>query len=79
MKTQLQERLQTLKTEFRNGQQALADLESRQQNLRTTLLRISGAIQVLEELSTPGSVSAADHGRPQNEIADEPEPARAYG
>lgn len=28
----------------------LADLENKQSNLRDTLLRISGAIQVLEEL-----------------------------
>ena len=28
----------------------LADLETQESNLRTTMLRISGAIQVLEEL-----------------------------
>jgi len=49
--------------------------------VRETLLRISGAIQVLEELSSPpDSVSAPDHNRPPTlENADEPEPARAYG
>jgi predicted nuclease with TOPRIM domain len=49
MKQQLQQRLQSLKTEYEAGQKMLADLEAKQANLRDTLLRISGAIQVLEE------------------------------
>ncbi len=49
MKEQLQKRLQELRAEFESGQKALADLEVKQMNLRNTLLRISGAIQVLEE------------------------------
>ncbi len=54
MREQSQKRLQELKTEFEAGQKMLADLEAQQSNLRATLLRISGAIQVLEELlSTP--------------------------
>ncbi len=50
MKQQLEQRLQSLKAEFESGQKMLADLEAKQANLRDTLLRISGAIQVLEEL-----------------------------
>jgi predicted nuclease with TOPRIM domain len=49
MKEQLQQRLQSLKTEYEAGQKMLVDLEAQQANLRDTLLRISGAIQVLEE------------------------------
>lgn len=49
MKNQLEQRLKELKTEFENGQKMLAELEAKQANLKTTLLRISGAIQVLEE------------------------------
>lgn len=49
MKNQLVARLQELKSEFEAGQKRLAELESQQANLRQTLLRISGAIQVLEE------------------------------
>lgn len=49
MKEKLQKRLQELRAEFESGQKALADLEVKQMNLRNTLLRISGAIQVLEE------------------------------
>jgi len=49
MKEQLERRIQELKTEFESGQKMLADLESREANMRTVLHRISGAIQVLEE------------------------------
>jgi chromosome segregation ATPase len=49
MKEQLQRRLQSLKTEYTDGQKVLADLETKQASVRDTLLRISGAIQVLEE------------------------------
>jgi predicted nuclease with TOPRIM domain len=50
MKEQLEQRLKGLKSEFESGQKMLADLETQQATLKTTLLRISGAIQVLEEL-----------------------------
>lgn len=50
MKEQLRQRLQELKREYESGQQMLADLERRQLELQQTLLRISGAMQVLEEL-----------------------------
>ncbi len=49
MKQQLENRLKELKSEFESGQKALTELENRQANLRSSLLRISGAIQVLEE------------------------------
>ena len=49
MKEQLEKRLAELKTEFASGQKVLADLETKQANVRQTLLRIEGAIQVLEE------------------------------
>ncbi len=49
MKQKLEQRLQSLKSEFEAGQKMMAELEAKQANLRDTLLRISGAIQVLEE------------------------------
>ncbi len=49
MKEQLQKRLTELKAEFASGQKVLVDLEAKQANVRETLLRIQGAIQVLEE------------------------------
>ena len=49
MKEQLQRRLEDLKTEYEAGQKMLADLETKEATLRETLLRIAGAVQVLEE------------------------------
>ena len=46
----LEQRLNELRMEFEAGQKMLVDLENQQTNLRNTLLRISGAVQVLEEL-----------------------------
>jgi cell division septum initiation protein DivIVA len=50
MKEKLSERLEQLKAELKTGQQMEAELEGKLAQLRTTLLRISGAIQVLEEM-----------------------------
>lgn len=59
MKNQLQERLDELKKEYEAGQAMLRDLEQEQTRVQQTLLRISGAIQVLEELL------AAEAGTPK--------------
>jgi prefoldin subunit 5 len=50
MREQVERRVSELKAEHRKGQQMLAELEAKEADLRQTLLRISGAIQVLEEL-----------------------------
>jgi predicted nuclease with TOPRIM domain len=63
MREQLQNRLEALKAEFETGEKRLAELENQASMLRQTLLRISGAIQVLdEELS-----NAASGERPETE------------
>ena len=49
MREQLQARLEELKREFETGQARLRELEAQEAQLRQTLLRISGAVQVLEE------------------------------
>jgi predicted nuclease with TOPRIM domain len=49
MKERLEERLRELRAEFERGQQMLARLEKEQAGVRDSLLRIGGAIQVLEE------------------------------
>lgn len=49
MKEQLEKRLQSLEDEYQKGEQRLRELENESNNVRTALLRISGAIQVLKE------------------------------
>jgi chromosome segregation ATPase len=50
MRGQLEKRLSELKNELEEGKKMLSQLDSKRENLRQTMLRISGAIQVLEEL-----------------------------
>ncbi len=50
MKEKLTRRLEELKSELKSGQQMENELEGKLAQLRATLLRISGAIQVIEEL-----------------------------
>lgn len=64
MNDQLEERLKTLETEFESGKKMLADLEAREAALRSSMLRISGAIQVLREFV------------PKTDPVDVPEPAQ---
>ena len=73
MKHQLEQRLKELKAEFESGQKMLAELEVKQANLRESLLRISGAIQVLEEeLAKESKQESGDLGG--SEVFPEPEP-----
>jgi predicted nuclease with TOPRIM domain len=50
MQQQLTTRLDSLRAEFARGQAHLKQLEEDADQTRQTMLRISGAIQVLEEL-----------------------------
>lgn len=49
MKKQLENRLVQLLEEFEKGKEKLTELEQERETTRNTLLRIGGAIQVLEE------------------------------
>lgn len=49
MHQQLKHRLQQLQQEYQKGQQQLQKLDQERKNLYETMLRIAGAIQVLEE------------------------------
>jgi hypothetical protein len=62
MREELEKRLEALRREFGSGQRLLADWERQQTATRNTLLRISGAIQVLEELL--GGEVEAEPGKP---------------
>jgi hypothetical protein len=72
VKDQLQARLAELKREYQLGEGQLGELTRRETALRETLLRIAGAIQVLEELlagpagpAVPGAADEnGDRGQP---------------
>jgi hypothetical protein len=64
MREQLEQRVGELKAEQQRGQQMLAELEGKEAALRQTLLRISGAIQVLEELLAAAEPSAPNGTAP---------------
>ena len=61
MREILEERLAELRTQIDEGQQQLAALERRKQELQTTLYRISGAVQVLEEILHQADASTAEN------------------
>lgn len=61
METRLRRRLEELRTEYEKGKKALQDLEDQATNIRATLLRIAGAVQVLqEELGEGGTEPSKD-------------------
>ena len=66
MRDQMEQRLDELKREYEAGQKMLADLEQKKMKLEQTMLRISGAIQVLEEM-----LAADSPGAPVQAPADE--------
>ena len=50
MKKQITERIKVLQAEYQKGQERLTALEQETASLKATMLRISGGIQVLQEL-----------------------------
>lgn len=68
MRDKLEGRLESLKSEYESGQKMMAELEAKQSDLRDTLLRIIGAIQVLEEELAPGGDGENGHVSPSMEI-----------
>jgi predicted nuclease with TOPRIM domain len=70
MRDKLMSRLEQLKTEFQSGETKLQDLDIQQSRLRETLLRISGAIQVLEEMLQPAKPN--EEPAPQGSSPAEP-------
>jgi predicted nuclease with TOPRIM domain len=64
LRDQLEARLRELEQDYAVGERRLRQLDLEQAHLRETLLRLSGAMQVLRELLDPDavdSVSAATH------------------
>lgn len=54
MREAIEARLEELRKEFQTGQQMLTQMDQQRTSLDQTLHRISGAIQVCEELLTAG-------------------------
>ena len=63
MREILQSRVESLKKELEAGQGRLQELEREQMYVRDTLLRISGAIQVLEEVLSDGPPAASEESQ----------------
>jgi predicted nuclease with TOPRIM domain len=73
MREQLERRLEVLRKEFDTGQSRLRELERHQASLPETQLRISGAIQVLEELlaeASPGTQPLTHSHEPPHSTLD---------
>jgi hypothetical protein len=55
-----EERLAELREELEKGRHALAELDARRRRLEESMLRIAGAVQVLEEMVGEGEGTAAE-------------------
>ena len=64
MEDQVRGRLRELRQEFQTGQVRLRELELQEAALRETLLRISGAMQVLEEMLPQPAEAEQDGAQP---------------
>ncbi len=69
MKQKLEQRLQALKDELASGQTVMAELDKKQTDLQHTMLRISGAIQVLEELLQESAELDAEENTEEKSVA----------
>ena len=69
MKQKLEQRLQALKDELASGQTVMAELDKKQTDLQHTMLRISGAIQVLEELLQESTELDAEENTEEKSVA----------
>ena len=72
MHDRIQARLEELRAEYAKGEQTLADLERQVASVRATMLRISGAIQVLAELTQPTTAERNGGGAYESARVDEP-------
>ncbi|WP_105967610.1 hypothetical protein [Streptomyces geranii] len=69
MRAEMEKRVSELETEYREGQRMLADLEAKQADLQQTMLRISGALQVLNELLAAETTPEPGAAEPAPEVA----------
>jgi hypothetical protein len=59
MRDKIQDRLVELRGELDKGKKIIEDLDAQRAGLQTQLLRIAGAVQVLEQLLEADAASAA--------------------
>jgi prefoldin subunit 5 len=69
---QMQARLEALREELETGQAELQRLEEQRASLHATMLRISGAAQVLEELLAAGDPAGHNGTAPGEEESTAP-------
>ena len=67
MHEQIQARLETLKKELEIGQAELQKVEAQRTYLHETILRISGAVQVLEELLRERQAAEQNRAAPSDD------------
>ena len=60
----LKQRLAALESEYEAGQKMLANLDEKRENVKNTLLRIQGAMQLLRELLSQEEGEPAAGGTP---------------
>jgi hypothetical protein len=74
LREQIQARLEELKKELEAGQAELQKVDMQRTYLRETMMRIGGAVQVLEELLTGGPPANADGavGLSEEQVATAP-------
>ena len=70
MREQIQARLEELKKELETGQAELQKIEMQRTYLHETVLRISGAVQVLEDLLREGQSGGRNRSSPDEMYPD---------
>ena len=70
MRQQIEARLKDLTSEYERGQAQARQLELQLTSLRETLMRISGAITVLEEFLATPSIAVESEGSADKEPGD---------
>jgi prefoldin subunit 5 len=68
MKDRIEARLAELRAEFESGQRLLAELDEKREKLRESMLRIAGAIQVLEEMAGEGEEEEKEEGHVHTDV-----------
>lgn len=74
MKEKISQRIDELKREYDTGIKLQADYVAKQKDLQETLLRISGAIQILEEVLAEADSEANGEVSQPKEIQAETQP-----